>query len=184
AGDGRGRRVLPAARGAASHVSHADGGDSRAGGVVHRADAEQQVRPARGLRRLRRLDFLRAHGGGTVRVSHPRPARRGDAARGRVPRAGLSLHAGVVRRGGGTRGRELGGFKSEERDDRDRVAVVGRAGVLVLENAPNNTSVDRIFMSRARNTNALDERGGRGHASVALASRAFFLATASRPFVV
>src|SRR5204862_821618 len=81
-------------------------------------------------------------------------------------------------------GRELGGFKSEERDDRDRVAVVGRAGVLVLENAPNNSSVDRIFMSRARNTNALDERATRGHASVALASRVSFLATPSRPFVV
>src|SRR5207247_9112243 len=87
----------------------------------------------RGLRRVWRLDLLWGHGGGAVRVSGPRPAGGRDAPGRGVSRAGISLHAGVIRRGGGTGGGELHRRQSEERRDRDRALALGNTGFFVLE---------------------------------------------------
>jgi len=68
-GDGGRRGVLPAHRRAASDLSHADRRDRLDGCVVHRAHADQDVRTAHRLRRVRRLDLLRVVGRDAVRLS-------------------------------------------------------------------------------------------------------------------
>src|SRR6266550_1536227 len=144
ASDGGGRRVLPAARGAASGLSHAHGGDRCAGRVCDPAGVDGNVRAAGGLRDVWRLDLFWTDGRSAVRVS-AQGAGSGEQGGGfcsRLPApctlscTGLSCHADTLRCCRSLRSLQLHRVQSAQCDNRCRAYWTWNPRVSLLAEPP------------------------------------------------